>query len=133
MKTIVSFLAVLALTISLNACSSKMTFGNSVVAPAATGNVNVKKDKNKNYVMKVNVRNLANPKSLTPSKNTYLVWMETKDNSVKKLGQMMPSGKALQADLSATNVSEPNYIFITAEDNADISFPAGDIVLTTKK
>ncbi|WP_460671992.1 hypothetical protein [Larkinella ripae] len=109
-----------------------MTFRTSSVAPAATGAINVKKDKNKNYIVKVNVRNLADPKNLSPAKKTYLVWMESKENSIKKLGQLTPSGKALQADLSTTTVTNPDQIFITAEDNTDIPYPDGPVVLTTK-
>jgi len=110
-----------------------MTFLNSTVAPAATGTIRVKKDKNANYIVNVDVANLAPSKNLDPPKNTYLVWMESNDRSVRKLGQLNPSGRALEAKMSATAVTSPDVVFVSAEDNADVEYPAGPTVLTTRK
>ncbi len=117
----------------LQACTPKMTFLNSTVAPAATGTIRVKKDKNANYIVNVDVANLAPSKNLDPPKNTYLVWMESNDRSVRKLGQLNPSGRALEAKMSATAVTSPDVVFVSAEDNADVEYPAGPTVLTTRK
>lgn len=119
--------------LALNSCTPKMTFVTSSIVPAASGAANVKKDKNKNYVINVNVQNLAEPKNLSPSKNTYLVWMESNQTSAKKLGQLMPSGKALKATLSTTSVAQPKRVYITAEDNADVQYPDGQVILTTQQ
>lgn len=133
MKTIKRITTGLCLAIALNACTPKMSFTTSSVVPAASGTINVKKDKNENYTLAVNVQNLAESKNLTPAKDTYLVWMKQGDNSVKKLGQLNPSGKTLTASLNATAVAKPQEVFITAEDNADILYPAGQTILTTEK
>ncbi|NEU70280.1 hypothetical protein GK091_25610 [Spirosoma agri] len=133
MKTIKHITLSLVIAIALNACTPKMAFTSSSVVPAASGTINVKKDKNENYTLKVNVHNLAESKNLTPSKGSYLVWMKQNDRSVKKLGQLNPSGKTLTASLSATAVAKPQEVFITAEDNAEILYPAGQTVLTTEK
>ncbi|GAB4010145.1 hypothetical protein GCM10028808_20360 [Spirosoma migulaei] len=131
MKTIYIIATILVTLIALNSCTPKMTFATSSIVPAASGAANVKKDKNKNYVINVNVQNLAEPKNLSPSKNTYLVWMESNETSAKKLGQLMPSGKTLKATLSATSVNQPKRVYITAEDNADVQYPDGQVILTT--
>lgn len=123
----------LGLLVFFNACTPKMTFVTSPTVPSASGTISVKKDKNSNYIVKVYVRNLADPKNLSPSKNTYLVWVEGDDDSVTKVGQLTPSGKALEGTLSGTSVKKPDDVFITAEDNADIQNPEGQIILTTKK
>ena len=133
MKIINSVVAVLLTTFVLSSCTPKMEFVTSTIAPAATGAINVKKDKNKNYVMNVDVRNLAEPKNLNPSKEAYLVWMEDGTNPVKKLGQLSPQSKSLKASLSATATSEPKRIFITAENDINIQYPDGQVVLTTKQ
>lgn len=133
MKFIKSIVVGLVMVTALNACTPKMSFTASTIVPAANGTVNVKTDKNKNYVLDVDIQNLAPSKNLSPSKNTYLVWMETQDNSIKKLGQLTPSGRTLKANLSATAVDKPDRVFITAEDDAEISYPAGDVILTTRK
>lgn len=133
MKTINAITSILFTTILLSSCTPKMTFVTSTIVPAATGEVNVKKDKNKNYVINLTVQNLAEPNNLNPSKNTYLVWMESTENSAKKLGQIMPNGKSLKATLTTSVINDPKAVFITAEDNAEVQYPAGQVILTTRR
>lgn len=132
MKSILSVAFFLCLTFVLFSCgTSKMTFENSSIVPAATGEVKVKKDKNENYAIDLSVKNLAPSQKLTPSKQLYLVWMEDGKNPVKKLGRLDPSS-SLKASLTALSTVKPTKLFITAEDNAEVTYPAGDVVLTTK-
>lgn len=133
MKTINSLAITFFICAVLGSCTPKMTFVNSTIAPAATGTINVKKDKNNNYTLVVNIFNLAESKKLTPAKETYLVWMESSGNSVKKLGQITPRGKTLKGELTATVIDKPDQVFVTAEDNPEIEYPAGDVILTTRK
>ena len=86
MKTINLIATLLCLTLLVTACGRKMNFINSSIVPGATGHVDVRKDKNSNYVVNVNVLNLAEPKRLSPPKEVYVVWMESGDESAKKLG-----------------------------------------------
>lgn len=121
----------------LESCSPKLTFTSSSVVPAATGQVKVKRDKNNNYLVNVEVMNLAPADRLTPPQQAYIVWMDSDQNSVKKLGLLSPSSnllsKALKADLSATAVAKPTRVFVTAERTPDIQYPAGIEVLTTNR
>lgn len=100
---------------SMSSCARKMTFGTSTVAPAATGQAKVKKDKNGNYGINVSVRNLAPSKNLTPSRETYIVWVETESNGVKNIGQINTSSdllsKKLKASLSAHMPFKPINVF----------------------
>ncbi|MFT4030788.1 MAG: hypothetical protein QM669_00050 [Siphonobacter sp.] len=133
MKQTLYFATFMVVLHVMTSCSSKMTFGTSVTVPSASGTVTFKTDKNKNYIMDVNVRNLAPPKNLTPSKNTYLVWMESDEKGLQKLGQLLPSGKMLKGNLKATSVEKPKLVFITAEDYVDALTPEGTVILTTRK
>ncbi len=133
MKPLRTLTVTLMAVVSLQACTPKMAFLNSTIAPAVSGNVRVKKDKNANYIVNVDVANLAPAKNLDPPKNTYLVWMESSDRSVRKLGQLSPAGRALEAKMTATAVSKPDVVFVSAEDNADVEYPAGPTVITTRK
>lgn len=137
MKTIKSIAIVLVVTVALSACAKKMSFLPSTIVPAATGQVDVKKDRNSNYGITVNVLNLASPKRLDPPKDTYVVWMETDRTAAKKVGQISIAtglfSKALKGSLSTTSVTEPTRIFITAEDNIDVQYPTGQVVLTTQE
>ena len=133
MKSILSVAIAFCLTLVLVSCgTSKMVFENSSIVPAATGEVKVKKDKNENYAIDLSVKNLAAAEKLTPAKSLYLVWMEDGKNPVKKLGRMDPSN-SLKGSLTALSTVEPTKLFITAEDNAEVTYPTGEVVLTTKK
>ncbi|KAF0238679.1 MAG: hypothetical protein FD181_891 [Prolixibacteraceae bacterium] len=60
---------VLVTTVFLIAsCATNASFLNSSVVPAATGNVEVKKDINKNYAIKVEIDDLAAVERLQTSK-----------------------------------------------------------------
>jgi hypothetical protein len=132
-----SILAIIGiLFIGLNSCAKKIHFSRSSVVPAAEGRVKIKKDKNKNYNIDVFVANLAESKNLTPARSTYVVWMQTDQNTTKNIGQLKSSSKmfskALKASLSTVSSFYPTKIFITAENDGDISYPQGETVLTTE-
>lgn len=127
----------LVMLLSLTSCAKKITFQNSSVVPAAEGKVTVDKDNNKNYVVKIKIDNLAEVKRLEPSKNTYVVWMETDESIVKNIGQIKSDTKFISSKLKASfetvTAFKPEKIFITAEDNADAQYPGNIRVLETNK
>ena len=129
--------SVVLLLISLTSCAKKITFQTSSVVPAARGKVTVDKDNNKNYVVKIKIDNLAEVKRLEPSKNVYIVWMETDESLVKNLGQIKSEPKFLSSKLKATfetvTAFKPTKIFITAEDNADTQYPGNQLILETTR
>jgi len=111
-------------------------FLTSTVAPAAQGTVAVKQDGNKNYVIKVELSNLAPSNRLTPPMNAYIVWMVATDNSTKNLGQLNTSKNFMSKDLNASfeTVSgiKPVKIFITAENEVNAQYPeSSTLILTT--
>ena len=121
----------------LNSCGgSKMAFQTSSVVPSAEGSVKVKKDKNKNYDIDLSVIRLANAERLNPPKKMYIVWMNTANDGVKKIGQLKTSSsllsKSLKSSLKTSVPYEPKSFFITAEDDAGIEVPYGPTVLSTQ-
>ena len=136
MKTLKSIAFLFFVALTLSACSSSMTFQDSSVVPAASGDVKVKKDKNNNYGITVSVRNLAEPQKLSPSRDVYIVWMQADRDLVKKLGQIsVNSGmfnKTLSGELKATETTKPDRVFITAENDAQTMNPSTEVILTTK-
>lgn len=135
MKTIYNISKLLLLGFLLVSCARKMNFAASSVVPAATGNVKIKKDNNENYIVTVNVLNLADPKNLNPSRSVYVVWLEDDRNSTKNIGQITTSSsmfsKALKGEVKATATSQPSRVFITAEDDGNVQYPGSQMVLTT--
>lgn len=64
-------------------CNTAVKFPVSDVVPSAQISATQKKDKNKNYDIKVTARHLANPNRLNPPKNYYVVWIVTENNGIK--------------------------------------------------
>lgn len=119
----------------ISSCSNKISFQTSSVVPAAMGSVKVKKDNNENYKISISIKNLAEPEKLTPSRHTYVVWMETENNGIKNIGQINSSTGFLSSKLKASFESvssfKPVKIFMTAEDDAAIQYPGMQVVLST--
>lgn len=116
-------------------CTKKIAFMTSPVVPAARGDVQVKKDKNKNYVIDVHLSELAEVNRLSPPKQTYVVWMITEENITRNIGQISSKSgmlsKQLRASFETVSSFKPIKVFITAEDDASILSPSGQIILTT--
>jgi peptide methionine sulfoxide reductase MsrA len=118
-----------------NGCAKKVIFQNSAVVPAARGYIQVKTDKNKNYTISVQITDLAEAARLTPPKATYLVWMVTDQNINKNIGQLKSSKtglyKILKADFKTVSAFKPIKIFVTAEDEHNVTYPSDQIIMTT--
>ena len=88
LRNIFITLASAMMIFSFGQCAAQADFLSSSVVPAARGSVTVKKDKYNNYIMKLELTNLAEASRLTPPKNTYVVWMVTDENITKNIGQI---------------------------------------------
>lgn len=135
LKSILLVALIFCFTILQQSCAKKITFATSSIVPAAEGSVKVKKDNNNNYNIDLDLIRLADPKRLDPPKDTYVVWMETDGNGTKNIGQLKTSSsmlsKTLKSSLKTVSAIKPVKIFITAENDATIQYPAGQTVLTT--
>lgn len=120
---------------SLTSCVTKAKFEPSSVVPGAQGLVKIKKDKNKNYIVQMEVKNLAESSMLTPATRTYVIWLVSDQNETKNLGQFNTSSKLfsrrLNASFKTVTSYNPTKLFITAEDEATVQYPSGELVLTT--
>lgn len=129
-----SFSAMLVM-FSCTSCSTKAAFLTSSVVPAARGDVSVTRDHNKNYVIKLDIVNLAEPERLQPPKKLYVIWMVTDQKRTENIGQMSSSSGAfsnkLKADFQTSSAHKPVKIFITAEDDANVQYASSAVVLTT--
>lgn len=99
--------------------------------PAAQGVVNVKKGDNGNYLLDIKVSSLAQPSSLRPPANVYLVWIEEPGRQPENLGQIQVNGKE-QGELHVKTPFSRFKIFITAEQNAQQHMPEGPQVLSAE-
>jgi len=135
-NNILLFLIGSMMIFSLNSCATKMPFLSSTIVPGAEGFVKVNRDKNKNYVIKVQISNLADPSKLQSPKSTYIVWMEGDNNETKNIGKIKSSSdllsKRLKGTLETVSPIKPRKVFISAENDASIEYANySDVVLTT--
>jgi hypothetical protein len=135
LKTLVG-MASLVFIFTLSSCASKTQFLTSTVVPAAQGTVVIKKDKNKNYRITIEISNLSPSTRLTPPSNAYVVWLITSDNNTQNLGQLNSSdnfmSKNLDAQFETVTGLTPAKIVITAENDPHVKYPSfSEVILAT--
>jgi predicted type IV restriction endonuclease len=113
-----------AIVMILTSCASTAKFPVSIVTPAAEITAKMKQDENKNYVIEVIARNMASADRLNPPKNIYIVWIVTENNGTKNIGQL-DNKNAQKLYLKTSTAFFVKEIFITAEEQGNISFPSG--------
>jgi hypothetical protein len=136
-NVIFSGLLLIMITVLSSSCSRKIDFLNSEYAPSSEGYVKIKMDKNKNYVLKIEVSNLAEVSRLVPPKQTYVVWMLSDKYIIKNLGQLKSSehflGSKPNASFYTVTSLKPIKVYITAEEDPNVKYPNERIFLTTEK
>jgi len=134
-KNFFSGILVITMMLLIASCATSESFLNSSVVPGAKGTVKVKTDNNQNYVIKVQIDDLAAVERLQTSKETYVVWMETERGNTENLGQLKSSTSFLSkrhtASLETISSFKPVRIFVTAENGLDIRYPDTVEILTT--
>ena len=117
-------LALVGVLAFMTSCSSAVTFPVSKAVPAAEITVLKKQDKNKNYLIELTAVNLAEANRIDPSMNNYSVWIVTENGSTKNIGQLT-NKNAKKVYLSTVTPYNVKEIFITAEKQGNLSYPAG--------
>jgi len=136
-RKILSGILVTTIILLFTTCTKKISFLNSSVVPAAKGSVNIKTDSNKNYIIKIQISDLAEVERLQSSKATYVVWMETDKGDFVNIGQLKSStsffSKQHQASLKTASSYQPVKLFVTAENDINAQYPDKQIVLSTDR
>jgi hypothetical protein len=120
----------------LSSCAQKVNFQRSSVVPAAEGSVSIKQDDNDNYNIKVKIRDLAAIDRLENARETYVVWMETRQGSTENLGQLRSSRGLFSgqrtASLETVSSFQPVRVFVTAESGRNVNYPGKEVIMTTE-
>ncbi|MEL7589344.1 MAG: hypothetical protein AAGU19_21700 [Prolixibacteraceae bacterium] len=136
-RNILSGILITTAMLLFTTCTKKVAFLNSSVVPAAKGSVSIKTDSNKNYILKIQVSDLAEVERLESSKVTYVVWMETDKGNFENIGQLKSAtsffSKQHQASLKTASSYKPAKVFITAESDINAQYPDKQIVLSTDR
>lgn len=116
----------LLLTVAVWGREDRLT--NTGLTPAAMGKVNTDNDRNGNTGVEVEVKHMATPQSLTPSKTAYIVWVQPRGKEPEVLGALRVNSD-LEGSLKASTPYKDFDIFITAEDNPRPDAPSGMVIL----
>lgn len=99
----------------------------SQIVPAADIKVSVKKDKNQNSIISLTAKNLAAPNRVDSSFSTYVLWINTKENGIKNLGQIInKNAKTIKQKFSTAFI--PIEVTITLEKNGNVSVMSEKII-----
>jgi hypothetical protein len=96
--------------------------------PGATAELNVAKEKNGNVQISLKANHLARPGRLTPSANTYVVWLQQEGSQPQSQGEL-EIGDNLRGELKAATPLHDFKVFVTAETDAQTKLPSDQIVL----
>jgi hypothetical protein len=124
-----SFIAVLLLLLAAAAFADEHAPLRSGTAdPSAVGTVDYKMDRNGNTAMEVKVDHLAPPSNLVPPKQAYVVWVQAPGQAPENKG-VLRVNQDQQGSVKMISPEKNLDVFVTAEDNPDISQPSGPEVL----
>jgi hypothetical protein len=129
MKTIKS-LVIIGVAALMTSCYSTARFPVSSSVPAAEITAKKKQDKNQNYVIELTASNLAEASRLNPPMNNYSVWIVVDNGTTKNVGQLT-NENAKKVVLKAVTPFNVREIFITAEEQGNLSYPAGTEIART--
>ena len=124
-------LTIISIVVLITSCVSTAKFPVSSIVPAAEITVKKKQDKHNNYVITLTAENLAEANRLNPPKNNYSVWIVEDNGMIKNVGQLTNKNaeKVILTTLTPFNVKE---IFITAEEQGNLTYPAGVEISRTR-
>jgi hypothetical protein len=132
---LLQFLLGVGLSMGISSCGGTTDFLASAFIPNARGYVKVRTDRQEQYIVKVNLKNLIPLPEPTSNTSSYVVWMVSDMGITKNIGVLQTS------TLFFTNIHRttfrlespirPTRIFITAEDNPGIPFSNTEIVFST--
>lgn len=127
----IKFIIFTSLLVIFTACSSSSKFPVSSTTPAADITAKKGMDKQNNYTLEITAENLANAERLNPAGHNYSVWIITKDNVVKNVGQLNVEN-AKKTTFKTTTAFDFDTVFITIENQGDLNYPRGKEISRTK-
>jgi hypothetical protein len=101
---------------------------NTGIAPAAEGKIITDNDRNGNTGIEIHVKHMATPQSLTPARQSYLVWVQPRGKDPELLGALRVNSD-LEGSLKAATTYKNFEVFITAEDNMKPDAPSSTVIL----
>lgn len=123
-------------TANSTSTTSPVAATGAAAMPENKGQVQITRDVNSNYVIRINLKNLEEFNKLeTGSTKNYIVWMDADQQKTKNLGEISSNAGFLadrsKASFEALSVYKPSKIFITEELNANAGIPGKNVIWST--
>jgi hypothetical protein len=96
--------------------------------PGAAAELNVAKERNGNVQISLRANHLAKPGRLTPSANTYVVWLQQEGSDPQNQGELKLAND-LRGELKAATPLHDFKVFVTAETDAQTKLPSEQVIL----
>jgi hypothetical protein len=122
---------IFTLLVVLSACSNKTNFPVSSTTPAADITAKKSVDNQNNYVLKITAENLADTDRLNPPGSSYSVWIRTKEHGARNVGQLNVTN-AQKTSFKTLTPFDFDEVFITVENQGDLTYPRGVEISRTK-
>jgi hypothetical protein len=113
---------------ALVASASDVPLRVSDLLPAAEAKVSYEHDRNHNTKFSVHAKHLAQPQSLNPPRNTYVVWVQGRGKDPQNAG-VLRVNENLEGSMSSTTPFQMFDVFVTAEDGPNVDRPSGPEVM----
>lgn len=130
MNTIKALLTVVSILV-LYSCATNAIFPVSNLVPAADISAKKTTDSNKNITLEITAKYLASPDRLKPPGNNYSVWIVTKKQGIKNVGQLIINN-AKKTIFKTVTPFEFDELFITVENQGDLKYPTGIEISRTR-
>lgn len=127
-QTKFALLIAIAIVLTTVAWSREDKLTNTGLTPAAEGKVVTSTDRNGNTEVEVQVKHVARPQSLTPPRQSYLVWVQPRGMQPQLLGALRVN-EDLEGSLKATTTYKDFDVLVTAEDNLKTETPSSTVIL----
>ena len=136
MRRILSSIGFVGLVLQLGllvSCAETVSLANTSRVPGATGKVEVKRSKNGNTRMEVDVEHLAKASQVDSRAVTYVVWIQSLDHATapQNVGNLMVDDD-LKGHVSTMSPLASFELVITPESSHQAPEPTGDPVFRTR-
>lgn len=125
------YIILLFLSLSIVSCATTAKFPVSSIVPAAEISAKKKTDANKNNTLEITAHNLASPDRLVPAGTNYSIWVVSKGQGTKNVGQLLVKNGD-KATFKTTTAFDFDEVFITVENQSDLTYPTGVEISRTK-
>jgi len=114
--------------LALSGCANKARVVTTPLVPAAVGEVKVSTDDNANTNVKLEVKYLAPPSTLSPPRNAYVVWTRTGSGTPEKQG-VLEIGDDREGEIEFITSARDFQLVVTAEDSAAVTYPSSAVTM----